>query len=324
MPLDETVARLEATLPGRVCRGVPFAEITTYRLGGPAAVVVRAGTLDDIEAVAAALVPGVPVLVAGRGSNLLVADGGFAGVVVTCRASLAGLDLAGAEHGTVRAGAGLTLPALARQTAAAGLGGLLYEFLSEHELPPVHASHYARATAGVGRGEYDYAVSQYRLGTKLRPDLDEGFLGLAAALETLGDRESQVRAYEDLLAIHPRHRVAHSRLAEIHQEAGRLDRAIEHLLELVETEGDNPGVHYNLGVLFLKVGRPADAEGHLFQTLRSEGESAAAWNNLGVALAQQGKREPALDAFMRAVERSPEHVGYRGNLDALRKESAQP
>ena len=123
MSLATLAERLEAALPGRVSRQVPVAELTTYRLGGPAAVLVRAESLDDIAAVAAAMEPEIPVLVVGRGSNLLVADQGFAGVVVTCRGELARLDLSGAP-GVVQAGGGLTLPALARQTAAAGLGAL--------------------------------------------------------------------------------------------------------------------------------------------------------------------------------------------------------
>ena len=120
---DTAAARLEAALPGRVRRDVPFAELTTYRLGGPAAVVVRAGTLADVERLAGALPDEVPVLVAGRGSNLLVADEGFAGVVVVLEGDLAAVE-ASPGGSTVRAGGGTRLPVLARQAAAAGLGRL--------------------------------------------------------------------------------------------------------------------------------------------------------------------------------------------------------
>ena len=65
----------------RVERDVPVADLTTYHLGGPVAVLVRAPTPAELGALADALagdaVP--PVLVVGRGSNLLVADRGFAG-----------------------------------------------------------------------------------------------------------------------------------------------------------------------------------------------------------------------------------------------------
>ena len=51
--LDEVAARLTAVLGGRVERDVPFASLTTYGLGGPAAVLVRAGDAADREPVPA-------------------------------------------------------------------------------------------------------------------------------------------------------------------------------------------------------------------------------------------------------------------------------
>ncbi len=66
--------------------GAPAAllsELTTLRLGGPAAELVRATTEEEVvEAVRDADQQGVPVLVLGGGSNLVVADAGFAGRVV--------------------------------------------------------------------------------------------------------------------------------------------------------------------------------------------------------------------------------------------------
>lgn len=60
-----------------------LADLTTLRVGGPAADYVEASTPDDlVEAVAKADADGTPVLVLGGGSNLLVADEGFPGRVV--------------------------------------------------------------------------------------------------------------------------------------------------------------------------------------------------------------------------------------------------
>ncbi len=128
--IEQVAQRLETLLPGKVRREVAFAELTTYRLGGPAAVLVRAGSPDDLAALAAGLPEGLPVLVVGRGSNLLVADEGFAGVAVVLEGELAEMRIEpGASAGpdtdtTVRAGGGLALPVLARRSAGAGLAGL--------------------------------------------------------------------------------------------------------------------------------------------------------------------------------------------------------
>jgi len=119
--LDELARHLERVFPGQVRREVPFSELTTYRLGGPAAVLVRAGTAEDLAILARALPAGVPVLVVGRGSNLVVADEGFAGVAVLLDGELAAFRVEGT---TVRAGGGLALPVLARRSAGAGLAGL--------------------------------------------------------------------------------------------------------------------------------------------------------------------------------------------------------
>jgi UDP-N-acetylmuramate dehydrogenase len=63
----------------------------------------------------------IPVLVVGRGSNLLVADTGFPGLALVLGEGLSGVDIEGTE---VRAGGGASLPVVARRSAAAGLHGL--------------------------------------------------------------------------------------------------------------------------------------------------------------------------------------------------------
>ncbi len=64
-----------------------------------------------------------PLLLVGRGSNLLVADAGFEGLGVVLSGEFEAIDLA-AGPDLVRAGAAVPLPVLARRTAAAGLSGL--------------------------------------------------------------------------------------------------------------------------------------------------------------------------------------------------------
>jgi UDP-N-acetylmuramate dehydrogenase len=102
---------------------VELAPLSTYKLGGRADLVVEAGSIADLEAVAAALAEDPrPVLVVGRGSNLLIADAGYRGVVVRLGAGLAGFEAE--EGGVVRAGGALPLPRLARRASELGRGGL--------------------------------------------------------------------------------------------------------------------------------------------------------------------------------------------------------
>jgi len=124
MSVDALAAELESRLPGRVARDEPVAALSTYRLGGPVAVVVRVA--DDAELAALAHVVAehdAPLLVIGRGSNLLVADAGFAGVGVVLTGDFEELKI-DVDAGRASAGGSVTLPVLARRAAAVGLGGL--------------------------------------------------------------------------------------------------------------------------------------------------------------------------------------------------------
>ena len=105
----------------RARRDVPLGPRTTYRVGGAAALFVEAHGAADLAAVSQAVrKTGLPVLVVGKGSNLLVADEGFAGIAVALGEEFASVSVRGTE---VRAGGAAALPVVARRTVAAGLTG---------------------------------------------------------------------------------------------------------------------------------------------------------------------------------------------------------
>src|SRR5690606_30695977 len=95
---------------------------TTYRIGGPADILVEAAAEQDVVAtLLAAREFGVPVYVMGCGSNLLISDAGVRGVVLRLGHALGRIAVAGE---TVRAQAGASLPKLAKIAADHGLSGL--------------------------------------------------------------------------------------------------------------------------------------------------------------------------------------------------------
>ncbi|MBM3672412.1 MAG: UDP-N-acetylmuramate dehydrogenase [Actinobacteria bacterium] len=125
--VDDVAAALEARLPGAVTRNASIADLTTYRVGGPAAVLVRVTDEDALREVAGVVAETcVPVLVVGRGSNLLVAEAGFSGVAIALCDRFDAVDV-DARAGVVGAGGSAPLPVVARRAASAGVGGL--EFL---------------------------------------------------------------------------------------------------------------------------------------------------------------------------------------------------
>ena len=118
MSAAERAAKL---LGARVRRNVPLGPLTTYRVGGPAALFLEAADEADLERARTAVSQtGIPVLLVGRGSNLLVADRGFPGLAVVLGEGFATIEI---EGGDVRAGGAVSLPVLARRTAAVGLTG---------------------------------------------------------------------------------------------------------------------------------------------------------------------------------------------------------
>jgi UDP-N-acetylmuramate dehydrogenase len=127
--MDAHFDELAAALGQRATRDRPLGPLTTYGVGGPAALLVEMRP-EDIDAVRAVLAGcGVPVAVIGRGSNLLVADDGFDGVVVRLGSGFSWVRLPhpdGTPPFIVRAGASAPLPVLARQAADAGWSGLTW------------------------------------------------------------------------------------------------------------------------------------------------------------------------------------------------------
>jgi UDP-N-acetylmuramate dehydrogenase len=118
-------------------RDRPLGPLTTYGVGGPAALFVEVDGRDELEALRSVLRGAdVPVFVVGRGSNLLVADAGFDGVAVRLGSGFAtvrwperggGGGVIGRGGPTVaHVGGSALLPVVARQAADAGWAGLTW------------------------------------------------------------------------------------------------------------------------------------------------------------------------------------------------------
>jgi UDP-N-acetylmuramate dehydrogenase len=103
---------------------VPMTELTTFRIGGPAAMVAAPKGLPFVAPLLAALRQSErPVLLLGSGSNLLVADEGLSGTVVAMRPYCSNISVTGQ---VITAEAGATLAAVAAAARDSGLSG--FEF----------------------------------------------------------------------------------------------------------------------------------------------------------------------------------------------------
>ncbi len=112
----------DRSTPEGVEREYPLARLTTVRTGGSAKFFAKAGSNSKVvELLAWAQDHGLEVGVIGSGSNLLVADSGFDGLVIKLDGHLTEVVFDDAE---VICGGGSRLPRVAARTAEAGLGGL--------------------------------------------------------------------------------------------------------------------------------------------------------------------------------------------------------
>jgi len=116
-------AELLQQLPAEVLReNEPMQNHTSFKIGGPADLLVTPGSIEEIKRVVTYCHKHhIPLLVIGRGSNLLVRDKGIRGVVMKLASNFQEFLLEGNQ---IQAQAGISLSELAQNAAAASLQGL--------------------------------------------------------------------------------------------------------------------------------------------------------------------------------------------------------
>jgi len=120
--LEALAGRIASLLDGsRVLVNAPLAPLTTFKIGGPADILVETrSTRELVRVLDAARDAAIPVTLLGGGSNVLVADAGIRGLVVRPRGGV----ICEEQPELVRADAAVTINELVRWTIARGLAGL--------------------------------------------------------------------------------------------------------------------------------------------------------------------------------------------------------
>jgi UDP-N-acetylmuramate dehydrogenase len=129
MTFPDITPDLKAAMPelrGRLLANQSLAELTWFRVGGPAQVLFTPADADDLGYFLAHLPGELAVYVVGVGSNLIVRDGGMPGVVI--RLSPRGFGETSAEGEVVRAGTAALDKRVAEVAASANIGGLEFFF----------------------------------------------------------------------------------------------------------------------------------------------------------------------------------------------------
>jgi len=127
MSFPDIVPELRSRLPelrGRLLPNQPLADLTWFRVGGPAQALFMPESEDDLVYFLAHLPDNLPVTVIGLGSNLIVRDGGVPGVVI--RLGRGFNEVAVEEDHRVRAGSAVPDVKVARAAQEAGVAGLSF------------------------------------------------------------------------------------------------------------------------------------------------------------------------------------------------------
>jgi UDP-N-acetylmuramate dehydrogenase len=127
MTLPDIVTGLQATMPklrGRLLQNQSLAELTWFRVGGPAQALFMPEDEADLAYFLAQLPDQVPVTVIGLGSNLIIREGGVPGVVIRLGRGFSAVRI---EPGArVRIGAAVPDVKVARAAQEAGISGLAF------------------------------------------------------------------------------------------------------------------------------------------------------------------------------------------------------
>jgi UDP-N-acetylmuramate dehydrogenase len=107
----------------QILENEPMSKHTSFKVGGPARYFVKAESLDDLKkALNMACEKGLPYFILGNGTNLLVSDRGFNGIVITLAGEFSEIQDFG--NGAFKVGAATPLGRFARTTMKLGFAGI--------------------------------------------------------------------------------------------------------------------------------------------------------------------------------------------------------
>ena len=216
-----------AVLGDRAQCDVPIGPLTTYRVGGSAALFMTVESDDDLAALCTAVAAsGVEVFVIGKGSNLLVADAGVDGLAVVLGEAFAEIAI---DDVVVTAGSAAALPVVARRSAAAGLTGFEWAVGV-----PGSIGGAVRMNAG-GHGS-DIAATLKRVRVADLVTGDDGWMATSAL--ALGYRRSAISRTQLVLT------------AELELATGDRERAEAEITEIVRWRRENQPGGQNAGSVF--------------------------------------------------------------------------
>ncbi len=159
-----------------------------------------------------------------------------------------------------------------------------------------------------------------RSGGPLSPADIRQLFGEAVAQQRDGRFPEAEALYAQILAAQPRHADTLHMAGLLSYQTGKLDQAIDRLMQAVAVDGSKPRYHFNLGVVLQRKGKAGEAMEAYRRALSLDPTNADAHGNLGNLLLEQGRLDEALSCHRKVLTLNPSSVEGHNNLGVVLKE----
>lgn len=243
---------------------------------------------------------------------------GRAASAASLRAAAVIASLEGGLHGLAAGARPFVVPALIDDSAS-----------DEPVVPPAR---YSAGFALLRQGRYGEALSAWRTaaaGTDLSPDGRE-LIARAHDLLARGSGQEAVAQFEAAAARNPIVGAAplHVLIGQLHENQFDAERAVQGFVRAIDVDLNHAAAHRELAEALQALDRLDEARTEFIVSLRIDPLSAVAWTGLGQVHAAEGRTEPAVAAFQRAVtidarNREARYALARALMQAGRAEDGQ-
>ena len=136
----------------------------------------------------------------------------------------------------------------------------------------------------------------------------------ANVLDEMGQVEKAIDHFYKALRIRPDSPEVHNNLGNALRNLDRIDEAIKHYKKALELRPNFAEPHYNLAIALGRQGKTDEAIAEYRESLRFRPDDVDTLSNLGLALAQKGDFDEAIEYYKKALELEPDNVIAHGRL----------
>ena len=166
-------------------------------------------------------------------------------------------------------------------------------------------------------GDLESAIDNYKQVLKVNPDFAEAYYNMGILLNEGGDLEGAIHSYQQAVSIQPTHAQAYYNMGNVLRRCGDFEAAIDRYKQALKIKPDYAQAYYNIGNSLRDRGDLEAAIESYKQSLKIDPDYAEAYNNLGLTQNDKGDRTAAIDSYNKAVQINPDYADAYYNLGLL-------